>query len=63
MARWQQQQVDAIRRDDFSFKMYNQTLQNHYLGRYIRKFTNAAKYVYGDKTKIIDSLAKIIQNK
>jgi len=55
--------VDAVRRDDFSFKMYNQTLQNHYLGRYIKKFTSAAKYVYGDKTKIIDSLAKIIQNK
>jgi flavin-dependent dehydrogenase len=55
--------IDAIRRDDFSFKTYNQTLQNHYLGRYIKKFTSVAKYVYGDKTKILDSLARIIQNK
>jgi len=55
--------IDAVRRDDFSFTLYNQTLQNHYLGRYIKEFTSVAKYVYGDKTKILDSLAKIIQNK
>ncbi len=55
--------VDAVRRDDFSFQTYNQAVHNHYLGKYIRKFTSAAKYVYGDKTKILDSLAMIIENK
>jgi flavin-dependent dehydrogenase len=54
--------ADAFRRDDFSLKLYTQTLNNHYLGRYIKKFTNIAKYVYGDKTKILDSLSKIIEN-
>jgi flavin-dependent dehydrogenase len=54
---------DAFRRNDFSLKMYNQTLHDHYLGKYIRKFTNVAKYIYGDKTKILDSLAKIIEYK
>jgi flavin-dependent dehydrogenase len=55
--------ADAFRRGDFSLKMYNQTLQDHYLGRYIRKFTSVAKYMYSDKTRILDSLANIIENK
>jgi flavin-dependent dehydrogenase len=54
---------DAFRRNDFSLKMYNQILHNHYLGKYIEKFTSVAKKIYGDKTKILDSLAKIIENK
>jgi flavin-dependent dehydrogenase len=55
--------VDAARRDDYSFKMYNRTIQNHYLGKYIKKFTSVAKEVYRDKTKIIDALSRIIENK
>lgn len=55
--------ADAFRRNDFSLKIYNQLLKDHYLGRYIQKFTSVAKYIYGDKTKILDSLAKIIEQK
>jgi flavin-dependent dehydrogenase len=55
--------IDAVRRDDFSFNMYSQTIQNHYLGKYIKKFTRVANDMYRDKTKILDSLAKIIENK
>lgn len=55
--------IDAVQRDDFSFRNYNQTIQNHYLGKYIKKFTSVAKNIYGDKTQILNSLAKIIENK
>lgn len=55
--------IDAFQRDDFSFGYYNQSIQNHYLGKYIKKFTMVAKNIYSDKTKILGSLAKIIENK
>ncbi len=55
--------IDAVRRDDFSFDMYSRTIQNHYLGKYIKKFTRVASDMYRDKTNILDSLSKIIENK
>jgi flavin-dependent dehydrogenase len=55
--------ADALRRDDLSLRRYNEILKGHVLGRYIRKFTTVAKYVYEDKTRILDSLRALIENK
>ncbi len=55
--------ADALQRSDFSLKRYNEILKGHFLGRYIRKFTNVAKYVYEDKTRILDSLRTLMENK
>jgi menaquinone-9 beta-reductase len=46
--------IDAFKQNDFSFKDYNQRMQNHLVGKFIEKCTKLAKGMYNQTLNPID---------
>lgn len=53
--------IEAFNSNDFSFATYNNNLQNHAVGKYIKKLTYLAREVYSGKMNILDAIRKVLK--
>ena len=52
--------IDAFKNKDFSFKNYNDRLNDHNTGKYIKKLTYLSFQVYNNKMNILDAVKKVL---
>jgi flavin-dependent dehydrogenase len=55
--------IEAVEKNDFSFRDYHMRFQNHLVGRYIRKLNALAKEMYKDNTKILSNIREIFSKR
>lgn len=55
--------VDAFQNNDFAFNDYEQRIEGHYLGKYLIKLIETARYIYVNPETIISSIVNIFDIK